>query len=822
MADDPQIYVHRTWLNMLQPTGLVVSPPALVAAQCVPDRQASEAQQRLQALVDEYDERYGSFPKSPPAVASFVDLARDLLQWDLSFVAGMEGGPTIPDTLQVVLAEFNETLRPTYAVQNLDSAPDAPPWQLLVVSLARGTNFDHPGAEEGRGWHASPQVRLERLLRETGVLAGVLFNGDAVRLVCAPRGESSGHLTWPIYALCEVQGRPLLSALCMLLGKFRLFSAPRAQSILTVLRESRKYQSVVSTTLAAQVLEALNELLRGFQAANAATHGKLLDDVAIQDPEHIYGGLLGVLLRLVFILFAEERGLLANERIYSANYALTGLFEQLRIDAGRYPDTMDQRYGAWARICVLVRMIYDGAKHGAFELLPRQGHLFDPDAWPFLEGRPYGAVRQLSERLAVPRVSDGVVFRVLEKLLVLDGDRLSYRALDVEQIGSVYENMMGFALERAPEISLGVGAKHVVVGLETLLAVKPADRVKALKESSDTELTGKAAEALKQATTVDALVAAIGRRASSLTPRPVPCGGFYLQPGEERRRSGSHYTPRELTSPVVRTTLEPLLAAFGPSPTPDEILGLRVCDPAMGSGAFLVETCRQLAEALVQAWDVYGRPAQLKADEDPLLFAQRQVAQRCLYGVDRNRLAVDLAKLSLWLATLAREHAFSFVDHALREGDSLVGLSRDQIAAFHWEPSSQLATVRRYVEPSIERAEELRARIQDLATSDDDGTKRELLREADEALDDVRLVGDCVIACFFSADKDKERRRALALWQTKIIAWLSEGVGRDEVRTFVEATLREGARPIRCFHWEIEFPEVFARSTTVARVGAAS
>jgi hypothetical protein len=522
---DPQLRVHRDWISTLQPVGLVVSPPALVAAQAVPDRNIVREQQRLQALVVQ-DKPSPRGPRRPPRVADFLEVAREVLGWDTSFVAGSPGGEPMPDDLAVMLQAFGETLRPTYAVKNLDRSAGAPAWQLLVQVLPPGVSFDDGAEGDGRRWHASPQVRLERLLQETGLPAGLLFNGEAIRLVYAPRGESSGHITWPIYALCEVQGRPVLSALLMLAGGFRLFNTPRNQTLPHILRESRKYQNVVSTKLAGQVLEALNELLRGFQAADEASRGRLLHALMDEDPAHIYGGLLAVLLRLVFVLYAEERGLMGGNGLYVAHYSVSGLFEKLRSDAGRYPDTMDQRYGAWSRLCVLFRLIFDGAKHGALTLPPRQGHLFDPDAWPFLEGRVRAGGRQQGARLDVPRVADGFLYRVLEKLLVLDGDRLSYRALDVEQIGSVYENMMGFTLERAAEVSIGVGRDHVVVSLEALLAKKGADRAKLLKEHADVEMTGRAADALKAAGSIDDLVAAIGRRISSLTPRPVPQGGF--------------------------------------------------------------------------------------------------------------------------------------------------------------------------------------------------------------------------------------------------------------------------------------------------------
>ena len=114
----------------------------------------------------------------------------------------------------------------------------------------------------------------------------------------------------------------------------------------------------------------------------------------------------------------------------------------------------------------------------------------------------------------------------------------------------------------------------------------------------------------------------------------------------------------------------------------------------MGSGAFLVEACRQLGDALVAAWRRHNATPPIPPDEDALRHAQRMVAQRCLYGVDKNPFAVDLAKLSLWLATLAKDHPFTFLDHALKAGDSLVGLSREQIACIHWAPSKQLPLLR--------------------------------------------------------------------------------------------------------------------------------
>ena len=440
-----------------------------------------------------------------------------------------------------------------------------------------------------------------------------------------------------------------------------------------MLRESRKFQSEVSTRLAEQVLAALNELLRGFQAADEHAGGKLIGYAAELDRQHIYGGLLTVIMRSVFLLYAEDAGLTPDDPLYVSHYSYSGLFEQLREDATRHPDTMDRRYGAWSRLLSLFRLVFTGGGHGDMRLPARKGLLFDPGAYGFLEGRPRDEAWQAHEKHDAPRVSDGCIYRVLTNLLVLDGERLSYRALDVEQIGSVYEAMMGYDIERAHGPSIAVRPYHVFIDLDELLRAAPAERLKRLK-AAGCDLSGKAATAFKRAETIDDAVAALARKRSPrTTPEPLPAGALYLQPGEERRRTGSHYTPRSLTAPMVTDTLAPILRDLGPKPAPDAILSLKVCDPAMGSGAFLVETCRQLAARLVTAWEVHGTMPELPPDEDPLLHARRLIAQRCLYGLDKNPFAVNLAKLSLWLVTLARDHPFTFLDHAFKHGDSLIG-----------------------------------------------------------------------------------------------------------------------------------------------------
>ena len=804
MATDPEIRAHLQWLGYLQPTGLVVSAPALGAAGAFVNKNIVREQQTLIAL-----SRPRVAGDAAPAIDDFPAFCRDFLGWEATDLAGGPGGPELPRSLDVALPEYAEVLSPTYAVPGPDQADR---WLMLIQVLPRGTDLDSVAAahHDDHHWHASPLARFERLLRENDLAIGVLSNGTRLRLVYAPPNESTGHVTFPVAAMCEVAGRPIVAALHMLLSQDRLFTVPTKQRLPAILRDSRRYQSQVSTRLAEQVQAALWELLRGFQAANEASQGALLKDVLGERPQDVYGGLLGTLMRLVFVLYAEDRGLLSDDPVYQAHYSVSGLFERLRDEAARYPDTMDQRYGAWSQLLTLFRLVHDGAAHGSLRLPARHGRLFDPDTWDFLEGRrEEPGVFDRTRKITPPRVSDGVIFRVLDNLMVLDGERISYRSLDVEQIGSVYEAMMGYELRVARGPSIGARPDHVVVDLADLLAAKPADRLKSLRDDAQCDLVGKTADAVKAAKTVEALVAALGKRVSPRTPAAIAAGGLFLQPTEERRRSGSHYTPRSLTEPIVRTTLEPIVKALGEKPRPEQILNLKICDPAMGSGAFLVEACRYLGDALVKAWDLHGSTPKVPSDEDLATHARRLVASRCLYGVDKNPFAVDLAKLSLWLATLAKDHAFTFLDHALRHGDSLVGLSREQIEYMSWEPE-QRHLISETLRLNIELAEQSRLRLQALGDSEDIGEKTRLHQDSREATRLVRDAADLVIAAYFGASKDKERE-SLRLRHAEMLRAVLEGQQDAAQLERTVAGLYQGEKPVPPFHWPVEFPEVFSR-----------
>ena len=454
-ANDRTLYTHNLWLNYLKPVslGLVLSSNALRAAQIELPLQAAEAQRGLEALTvqrpatDEEDLDQENPPRTlrdtREFLAEFLGWQPELLEFFRSsaraqMFAGqskakgphtLDDRPEPPKDLRHDLAQYDDTLEPSFAYRWPHAPETGSPWCLLGLDVPPDVDLDRkpPDADE-TAWVESPQKKFERLLYETGISVGVIIQGTAVRLIYRPEEQQSGYITFPLDPLLKPAGRLACSALKAILNHDRMHRLPSRQRLHHILAESRKYQNEVSTQLAEQVLAALFELLKGFEAADEEARGHVLRGLRDRsDRTHeIYEGLLTVLMRLVFLLYAEEREMFPTDDLFVRNYSIAGLFARLVEDEARHPDTMDQRFGAWAHLVSLFRLAYGGVAYDDRNALDsqriaipaRHGDLFRPDRFPFLEGRS-AADETEPAMVSLPRVPDGTILRVLRNLLYL-------------------------------------------------------------------------------------------------------------------------------------------------------------------------------------------------------------------------------------------------------------------------------------------------------------------------------------------------------------------------------------------------------------------
>ena len=800
MARNYNIELHQQWIGYLNPTGLVFSPQALEDSQVVINEAVVAEQKTFRELVCTKNNDEFSFV----GFKEIKEIFKSVLSWQDNDINEAEA--TLND-YSFIHPQFNEVVRPSFVVNACNDQ------KIIIQSFDTNIDFDSALSTEDR-WNSSVHFKLERLLREKQVSTGILVTKNKLRLVYAPRGETSGYIDFPFDIMIQPSGRLVFAAFVELFSATKVFNSKKSQALVDILDLSRKYQAKVSIELSGQVLEALYELLRGFQSANDESGNELLKQTLETNKQDVYEGLLTVLLRMVFIMYAEDRNLLAADEVYHSSYSLAGLYERLRQDEAQNPDTMDSRYGAWAQLLSLFRLIYDGAEYesekGSVILPARHGHLFDPNRFLFLEGRSSNNVPYLNS----PKISDGVVFRVLSKLLILNSERISYRTLDVEQIGSVYETMMGFELDIAkgetralkPQKSHGA---PVPINLEEILLLKK-DRSKRLTELTDTKFSEKLKKDFESAKSIEELEIILEKRIDTrATPFRLSKGAMILKPSEARRKSGSHYTPRELTRPIVENVLGPIFEKLGLNPKPEVILNLKICDPAMGSGAFLVEVCRQLSEKLIDSWHFHRENLDLPSDEDELLFAKRLIAQRCLYGVDKNHMAVNLAKLSLWLVTLARNHSFSFLDHNFKFGDSLVGLSNKEIMAFDYREQEKFSFFS-FIQEKIQEVVDVRTEIQVAGDEKQYDSLKVLEESYEDEIRPLKYVGDLLLKSFFDGKNDKERGQNILKHQLRISNLFAAGA-YDSLEDYCKENLNGFAKIMTPFHWEIEYPEVFKR-----------
>ncbi len=637
-------------------------------------------------------------------------------------------------------------------------------------------------------------------LRVAGRPLALVTNGRQLRLLYAGL-DFHAACEWDFEQLFEAGAPgPQLEALRRLLTPEQL--TPPAQDedapLLEAIQAARRGQAELSSTLGERVREAVEYLVQGHGSQLAQT------DYADQGAE-IYRAAVRVVMRMVFILFAESRDLLPRANpVYTVSYGLQSLFEDLDRLAARSDGRLRHRHGAWPRVLALFRLVYRGSHHQALPLKGYGGDLFAPgeatssETWrQALHLLETACFEKQGGRDLMP---DFVVHKMLERLTrtrikVRQGSSRTWTTVPVdfsdlssEYIGILYEGLLDYELRQAPAddpvVFLAVGNEpalplsrleslsdqQVRNLFENLKDVSGSDEVPPeeeleleedqaeepeeedeLEEDHDAEDEGEdltvaeqrhAAKERARAWTRKAAEVAglvkkprgkttpekraeyerkLEKKAASLVRDLFLPGDWYLvRWGGTRKGAGTYYTRPQLAVPLAHRTLKPLCyeerEETNPSSNlaprrPEELLELKVCDPACGSGTFPLAALRYITDALYASLHHHGRletgedrtmavllgkpeekndgsdspPSPLSAESIPvrqdhpdfelLLRARlkRHVVERCIYGVDIDPLAVELCKLALWIETMDRELPFTFLDHKIKAGDALVG-----------------------------------------------------------------------------------------------------------------------------------------------------
>jgi hypothetical protein len=855
---------HHDWLALIEISGPFLAVPVLKEAfpQGLEELDGTK-RKRLRQAYEEWREAIETDdPQFDELHAAWIDevLARGLELDEDGKADALKRADWCAANLSAAMPEHGAMLAPDLAV--IDEQRGNKPLMLIHTY---GQDVDLDATLKLDGWATNPTDRMVQLCRATGCRLGLLTNGERWMLVDAPVGAVTTFASW--YARIWSQEPITLQAFVHLLG-IRRFFVDEAEQLPALFDRSLKYQDEVTDALGEQVRRAVEVLIQSLDKADQDRDRELLRDV--KEPE-LYEAALTVMMRLVFLLSAEERGLLllGDER-YEANYALSTLRMQLRKES---EEILERRWDAWSRLLAIFRAVFGGIEHENLRLPALGGSLFDPDRFPFLEGRAKGSDWRTDIAKPLP-IDNRTVLLLLEAIQQFQGRTLSYRALDVEQIGYVYEGLLERTVNRTSEVTLELdGTKNAKAPWIKLAELESArlDGAECLAQLLH-ERSGSSASRVRNDlakpvddTLADRLLAACHGDTSLRNrikpfahlvrtdpwgyPLVYPAGAFIVTTGSDRRETGTHYTPKSLTEAIVTETLTPI-AYVGPADgaprkqwklkSPSELLDLKICDPAMGSGAFLVQACRWLADRLVEAWSqgegsgkavsVDGEMLDAQDTKEPLPrdteartnIARRLIAERCLYGADLNPLAVELAKLSIWLVTLAKGRPFGFLNHNLRCGDSLLGIHRlDQLTELSMVPTGrgQQRLFGQNIERAVREAIELRQRLREMPIRDirDVEAMARLDADARQKLEVPERIADAFIGEVFAS-----------LGSTSVLDNFIESLAvqagqavdgaKDAIASLVRRTVtalatdasadRSGRKP---FHWPLEFPEVFRR-----------
>lgn len=889
---------HQEWLDLTEVSGPFLTMPVLLRAW--PQLDTLEKDERARLRARHADWQTDTVAGRDEWVAYVLGR---LLGWNDALTLRVGGSEHHGlDRLTLRVAEHNTEVRPDFVLTDpgtdLATEPSVEAAtkrvRLLGMTVPAGTA---PTARAGGGgdWSAAPADRLARLLRHHGVPLGLVTDGRWWCLVWAPLGGVTTTAVFDSIGWNEAAERNVVRAFTSLLRRRRFFEYDEAETLVGLLKASLAAGEDVTEALGVQVRQAVELLVDAIGRADvrAIEHGAPGLHASGIPASDVYRGAVAVMMRVVFLLFAEERGLLpADNEVYARSYSARFLRDELKARADEEGETsLEHTTSAWHRLIALFHAVHGGVDHPGsdFHLPAYDGSIFDPEKYPWLE-----------RTTPLLPIDDRTVLHMLQavqEVRVGKGkDRevrtLSFRALDVEQIGYVYEGLLSFDGRRATEHMVGLigpeGLEHEVPLRELeSLAAKAGGSLKTLaqsihekwKEPKPPATVGQlekklaasgaegAAEARRRLNAVtkdpaltERLLPFVGILRDDLRglPTVIPNGALYVTESSLRKNTGTHYTPRFLAEEVVLHALEPLVYEPGPLQTADtgewrlkpadQILDLKVADIAMGSAAFLVAACRYLGDRLIEAWESEGRADAMAyragravdavtaadAEQDPVVVeARRQIIEHCLYGVDINPMAVEMAKLSLWLVSMDPGRPFTFLDDRLVAGDSLLGVhSMEQIQSVHMNPGRQTDILAEQARQLVDQLTHERLAITAIKGVDLMALKRkrERLDEVNRHSRRLRLVGDLIAGAAIATcasgrvpwyeEEGGERVRDLFPRAALIVQRIMEDgveddseVVRDARATAEEwlgAELPEGALERRPVHWPLVFPEVFS------------
>lgn len=720
----------------------------------------------------------------------------------------------------------------------------------------------------GDGWAEDWIDRADKLLRQQQVPLGLVTDGRWWALVCSQPGvmPASGMvdaLTWGE----ETTAR---DAFLKLLSLQYIVGGDPKERLPQLFADSVAATEEITEALGAQVRRAVELLIQAFSEADSQNRAKGSESVLPENPNEAYEAAVTVMMRVVFSLFAEERGLLPQGVLFEQGYGIARELDALqkRKDS-ESEEVLDATSLTWHRLLATSQALYQGSSFENLRMPAYGGSLFDPDRFDFLAATGETGALRLT-------VSDRVMLHVLRsvQVAVIAGEarRISFRDIDVEQIGYIYEGLLGYSVGRASSMTLGLpgtaGEEPEVTleKLEELDALYPAtgeDRkdfvaalIKWVKNDQPSAKPGTAAslvKALKQdpePTAVSALTQMLGHDnplyqrvqrwlpllRTDLRARPfmVPKGGLLVVETPSRKNAGAHYTPKSLAEEVVSHALEPLCYSPGPYQTNNrnefvlksstEILNLKVADIACGSGAFLVAAARYLGKRVMEAWE---REAPNLANEPDLeQRALREVVARCIYGADINSMAVEMCKLSLWLVSLDSKLPFSFVDDKIFVGNSLLGVTDlKQISRAHIIPERasmneafHAVDAQSIIYRAINLRNQLASQVDEQDPMRSTAAKKRQLADYRQLTDQLRTMADAVIAAGLELGGKPGKALDAAYENLRIalqLAFNSEP-GKQADDSMLVTIMERGLTPTvetdyerwQPLHWALEAPDV--------------